>query len=150
MKNKLFITIAIIIIIGAISALIFAGVKMYQNKVNQDKHLVKLTLNELEEKINNKDTFILVITQTNCSHCQEYKPNLKKVLADYDVYAYEIEQDTITQEERKKLEKIASISGTPTTIFMIDGQEKTTTNRLIGPADEEKIINRFKAMGYIE
>lgn len=150
MKKKLFIIIAIILIVGSLSALIFAGVKLYQNKVNQDKHLVNLSFNDLQEKINNKETFILVITQTTCSHCQEYKPILKKVLADYDIYAYEIEQDTLTQDERKELEHIASISGTPTTIFIIDGQEKSTTNRLIGPAEETKIINRFKAMGYIE
>lgn len=150
MKKKLFIIIAIILIVGSLSALIFAGVKLYQNKVNQDKHLVNLSFNDLQEKINNKETFILVITQTTCSHCQEYKPILKKVLANYDIYAYEIEQDTLTQDERKELEHIASISGTPTTIFIIDGQEKSTTNRLIGPAEETKIINRFKAMGYIE
>lgn len=150
MKKKILTAIGIILIIASISALTFAGIKLYQNKANQDKRLVKLSFNELEEKINNKDTFILVITQTTCSHCQEYKPNLKKVLADYNLYAYEIEQDSITKEERKKLDQIANISGTPTTIFIIDGKEQSTTNRLIGPADKEKIINRFKAMGYIE
>ena len=150
MKKKALISIAIIIILGAIIAIIFAGIKMHQNQVNQDKHLIKLSFDDLNDKLNNKDTFILVITQTNCSHCKEYKPNLKKVLADYDIYAYEIEQDTLTSEERKKLDKIIEISGTPTTVFIINGVEQTSTNRLIGPADETKLINRFKAMGYIE
>lgn len=150
MKKKALIAIAIIIILGAIVAIIFAGIKMHQNQVNQDKHLIKLSFDDLNDKINNKDTFILVITQTKCSHCKEYKPNLKKVLADYDIYAYEIEQDTLTSEERKKLDNIIEISGTPTTVFIIDGVEQTSTNRLIGPADETKLINRFKAMGYIE
>ena len=150
MKKKLLIAIVIIIIAAAIGALIFAGTKMHKAQVNKDKHLVKLSFTELEEKLNNKETFILLISRSNCSHCAEYKPTLKKVLTDYDIYAYEIEQDMISDEERKKLENIASISGTPVTVFIIDGKEQSTTNRIIGPADEAKLINRLKAMGYIE
>ena len=102
-----------------------------------------------EKKVNNKDTFILVLTQKQCSHCAEYKPVLKEVLYEYDLKAYELDQKTLTKTEKAKLKDIASITGTPTTVFISEGSEIATATRIHGAASKGTIISRFKAMGYI-
>ena len=53
------------------------------------------------------------------------------------------------QEKYDYIKNIASISGTPTTVFIVDGVEKTTTNRLVGNVPKYRVIEHLKALGYI-
>ena len=149
MKKKLLIGAIVLIILGAIASMIYASVTLKGKEKKLDEKLVELNFNELEEKLNKKESFILVITQTNCSHCAEYKPVLKQVLADYNITAYEIDETKLSEEDNNKLKEIANVSGTPTTIFIENGEEQNTSSRITGSASRNKIINRFKAMGYI-
>ena len=149
MKKKIAIAIAILIVILSIGGLLFASITLNKEQKELENRLIELTYDELSEKINNKETFILVITQTDCSHCEEYKPVLKQVLFDYDITAYEIDQKKISEEEKNNLKNIANISGTPTTVFIVNGEERQTSDRLVGSASRSKIIDRLKAMGYI-
>lgn len=149
MKKKVIGIIAIIVIISAIIGLIYASSVLKGKENNLDKRLIDLKYSELQEKIDNKDSFILVVSKTDCEHCIAYKPVLKEVLADHDLTAYEIRIDTLSKEELNSFSQIANITGTPTTIFIVDGEEKSTSHRLIGEADKTKIENRLKALGYI-
>ena len=92
----------------------------------------------------------MVITRTDCSHCAVFKPKLKEVLSQNNIIAYEIATDKLSTNEKAEFNDIANISGTPTTIFIVDGEEATTTNRLIGDVTTEKIINKLKSQGYIK
>lgn len=150
--NKKVITI-IIIAIGllAIGGMLYASYKMNQEQKKLDARLIELHYDTLKEKIDNQDSFILVLTATDCSHCAQYKPILKKVLLEYNLYAYEIQTDKLTNSEEKAyLNSIATINGTPTTIFIENGQEKSTLNRLVGSRTRDDIIARLKNLGYIE
>ena len=102
------------------------------------------------EKIAKKESFILVISQTTCSHCAEYKPRLQKLLAKYKIVGYFIEKDILSDEEVSRLNNIANISGTPTTVFIVDGEETSTATRLVGAKSTDAIVSRLKAMGYID
>ena len=138
-KNIIYITIAIfsIIIISTI---------LYINKTN----LIELNYSEIIEKIENKDTFVLCISATNCVHCQDYKPKLEKISKDYDITIYYINKDTIEDEKYREFKsKLSFDGGTPTTIFFINGEEKTTANRIEGNVRTEKIINKLKNNGFI-
>ena len=150
MKKKIGIILGIILIIGAFTLLIYACIASGSKQNAMDDKLIKINFSELEKKVNNKETFFFVITQTQCSHCAEYKPVLKEVLYEYDITAYELDEATLTKEEIGKLKDIANISGTPTTIFIENGTEKSTTSRIKGAAKKQDIISRLKAMGYIE
>ena len=150
MKKK-FIIIGIIAIIAlAAAGLIYASSELNKKEKLEDSFLIELTFDELQKKIDNKDTFILVLTQTSCSHCIEYKPKLKNVLAEYNIYAYELPIDKLDKTEIAKLKDIANASGTPATIFIEEGEEKNTSSRLYGSQDKSKIVSRFKAMGFID
>lgn len=150
MKKKILIYSIILIIILAVSGMIYASATLNKKENEQNKHLIELTFDELQEKVNNKDTFILVLTQTTCSHCLEYKPVLKEVLTEYDIIAYEISTDKLDKKQTAMLKDIANASGTPTTVFIENGVEKNTSNRLVGSASPSKIVSRLKALGYIE
>lgn len=150
MKNKIIMIIGILVLSIAIGSLVYASVSLTKEDKEEENHLIEISFSELQEKVNNKDSFILVLSQTGCSHCAEYKPILKKVLNKYDVVAYELVTDLINKEENAKLKDIANFSGTPTTVFIVDGEEVNTYNRIVGSASESKIVSRLKAMGYIK
>jgi len=149
MKKKTMIFLGTTIIVAAFGFLIFAMVSEGMTNAAKDKTLISISFNELQKKIEKKDTFILVLTQKQCSHCAEYKPVLKEVLYEYDLKAYELDQKTLTKTEKAKLKDIASITGTPTTVFISEGSEIATATRKHGAASKGTIISRFKAMGYI-
>lgn len=150
MKKKFMIFLGVAIAIGAIAAIVYASLTLNKQKEIEDTYLIELSYNELEEKINNKESFVVVFTQSQCSHCHEYKPILKRTLAKVELYAYEIVLDKLTKEEGSKLNDIANVSQTPTTVFIKNGQEINSTSRLLGVQSEDKLIKRFKTFGYIE
>lgn len=150
MKKKLLIFLGIALSLGAIIAIVYAAITLNKQEEINDSYLIELTYKELEEKVKNKDTFVLVYTQTTCAHCHDYKPILKRTLAKVDLYAYEIVLDKLSKEDKAKLNDIANVSGTPTTVFIRDGQEINSSSRLVGIQQEEKLINKFKYLGYIE
>ncbi len=150
MKKKIGIIIGFAVILLAFGFLGYAVIVSAMDTVAKDKTLVELSYKELEKKLNNKDTFILVITQTKCSHCAQYKPVLKEVLYEYNLKAYEIDQEKLSKKELGKLKNVANISGTPTTVFIVDGEEINTSSRLKGAVtNKHTIVKRLKAQGYI-
>ncbi len=150
MKKKVIIGILIAVIILAVGAMVYASIVLKGNQKKEDKYFVELKIDELEEKVANKESFILVISQTTCSHCAEYKPRMKKVLAKYEITGYYIEKDLLNEEEEARLNNIANISGTPTTVFIVDGEEPSSTTRITGAKTADAIESRLKAMGYIK
>ncbi len=149
-NNKILGIVLIVISFLAIGGLIYASIELNRREKELDNYLVEINFKKLEKKIKNKESFILVITRTDCSHCAAFKPKLKEVLSKYDITAYEIATDLLSTKEVAKFKDIASIQGTPTTIFIVDGEEKTTTNRLIGDTSTDKIISKLKQQGYIK
>lgn len=117
---------------------------------SKDNRLIKLSVEELEEKVNNKETFILVITQTTCGHCISYKPTLETVLEETAQIAYEIDIQPLSQEARQRVYKISKVSGTPTTVFIFNGVEQDTSLRLSGSVSRDTLKQRLKDTGYIK
>ena len=151
MKQKIIITGVIIVVALSIIGMIYLGITNTNKENELDKHLVELTYSELMEKIDNKESFILIFTQTDCSHCHEYKPVLKKILAENDIIGYELNLKTLSDEEKAKVKAdVANVEGTPTTVFIENGQEKSTMNRINGNRSETDTINQLKKMGYIK
>lgn len=151
MKKKIGIVIALI----AFLALVIGGI-IYIKRTKDlaqkeiDKHLVLINGYEFKEKIDNKETFMLIMTKTDCTHCESYLPTYKKVLYDYNLTGYQIHLDKLNNEETSYVKGIASINGTPTIIFIKDGEEMSALNRLVGDQSRTKTIERLKVMGYIE
>ena len=139
------------IIIAAVAGIIYAAVSINKDKKEKDSHLVEITLSELQEKVNNKETFILVVTQEGCPHCESFKPVLQDVLVEYDTAGYEIVQSKIDEKDKDAYTDIVpNVTGTPTTLFFKNGEEVTVSNRLVGAVKRDKVVDRLTALGYIE
>lgn len=120
-----------------------------ENTSNQGySHITPINYETFLNKITQKENFILVVTQTYCSHCHDFKPVINKVLKEQELIAYELDLQTLTPEERKATAEIINVSGTPTTLFFENGEENITY-RLVGSVSEETIINHLKEAHYI-
>ena len=140
-KNIIILVIVcLIVLVGAVVADIILG-KSYLNEIKYDKVM---------EKIDAKDSFVLLLSQTTCSHCMDFKPKLAKVAKDYKIEIYYLETNLLSDEEHDELKKHFSFTGTPTTVFVINGEEKTAATRIEGDASEEKIIRKLKSNGFIK
>lgn len=139
-----------IFILALITLFILILILIYNNNNNKSR-LYELTTNEVIEKINNKDSFILCISATYCSHCNSYKPKLKEISKKYKIDIYYIDYDKYTDNEIEEFKNYISFDGsTPVTLFINEGEEKTTVNRINGNVSEKKIIEKFKNNGFIK
>lgn len=130
----------IILTLIVISTIMFTGCSN-NNVINE------INFDELEEKIDNKDSFILEIIQTGCSHCEEFSPRFKAVLKTNNLEAYSLNIYNLNNEEREKFNDLITISGTPTVIFFEKGKEE---NRISGAVSNEKIEEELTEAGYIK
>ena len=146
MKKKTYLIILIILLILLFVSL---GVLYIRKKEEENTLVYEINMQQLEEKINNKDTFILVMTQTGCVHCQSYLPTIKKVSREYGVTFYVLNRAKLSKEEYNRLKDIANISVTPVTIFIVDGEEKTALNRLTGSIEKSRLVEKLISEGYI-
>lgn len=140
------------IIIGLTILVFLMGLFVYlaTTKQNNKNYIKEITLANLEEKLNNKESFVLVITQTGCGHCNSYKPILQSVGRKYDFTFYDINLTNLSKDEYALFTKIANSSGTPTTIFYENGEEKTTLNRLVGETSSKKLTDKLIKLKYIK
>lgn len=121
-----------------------------KRKENKKDYITYISITELKDKIKNKDDFILVFTQDGCGHCATYHDVINSVVKEYDINIYDINLTEVKDDDIADLNKIASISGTPTTLFYIDGEEQTTLNRINGSTSKTNLVNKLKKMGYIK
>ena len=143
MKNKKVIFI-IIALIAVIALGVFTCIKF------SEKNLIQINRKELQEKIEAKDSFILVVSREGCSHCKEFLPIFEEILKDHDIKAYSVDLATLSKKDRSYLATIANVSGTPTTLFIEKGEEKSVMNRIVGSSNRKNIESTLKRNGYIK
>ncbi len=117
---------------------------------SKKEHIKEITLDEFKEKIANKETFAIYVGNKNCTHCISYRPILEKVLDDYDITIYHIDNSKLDEDSYAEFSTYINISGTPTIAFITNGEEETTLNRITGEVSRDTTIQRFKSNGYIK
>ena len=143
-ENKINLIIILVVI------LLVGGVALFLLKDNfKTNYVTSISIDELKEKIDNKESFILVFTQDTCSHCKAYLPTLTKIGKEYNLTFYDLSTTNLSDEDKNYVRSIANYTGTPTTIFIENGEEKNTTTRIEGNVSESRVIEKLKAMGYI-
>jgi len=143
-KKNIFLIICTITLISLILLIVL------YNYFNRSR-LYELDVNTVIEKINNKDSFILCISATYCEHCKEYKPKLVDISKKYKLDIYYIDFDKYSENEQQLFRNYISFDGsTPVTLFIKNGEEETTVNRINGNVSKDKIISKFKSNGFIK
>ncbi|MBE6149352.1 MAG: thioredoxin family protein [Firmicutes bacterium] len=110
---------------------------------------IRLSFDDLQLKLNDKDTFVLVIGSDTCSACAKYKTTMESVIKENKLDIYYLDLDSLTEEEYSKIYSKYVITSTPTTIFIKDGLETSTYDRIAGAAGYSDIIENLKKHGYI-
>lgn len=139
-----------LIIICTVILVIILGILLFVNSKSSKYGLFELKYNDVIEKFNNKEDFVLVISQTTCEHCISYKPVLRSVSKKNKIKTYYIDADLLNDKETEELKKYVSYSDTPSTLFIKDGTESTRANRIVGEATEEKIVSKLKQNNFIK
>lgn len=113
-------------------------------------YITEISINDLTKKIENKESFILYIGSSKCSHCKDYRPKLNDVVGEYKLTVYYIDVSKLKDKESNKLSKIVSYSGTPATAFIEDGEDLGIQTHIDGDVSKKQIISSFKNNGYIK
>ena len=145
-KSKKIINIISLII----PIIILIVIAVYLITINTGGSFQELKSNDVIKKINNKDTFVLCVSQTTCSHCMMYKPTLKSLANKHNITIYYVDIDLFDEKEEKEFSKYIHIDGTPTTIFYINGEEKTSAYRISGNAPGNKVEEKLKKLKFID
>lgn len=135
-----------IILIIVILLLVFTGC----NKKNNSDYLIEIDYKEFKEKRENKETFFFEVIQDGCSACMSYSPILKETLTEYKIVGYQLNISNMTNEEYDEFQLEFKISGTPTTIFLTEGEEISKMQRISGKTTKAKTISKLTANGYIK
>ncbi len=112
----------------------------------------KLPTAELNQKLDNKESFVLYINQTTCSACAEFNPVLKEVKKNYQVEYYDWVVDTDKSEKAdiealvKRLNLPESLA-TPTLVIIKEG---TTRSFQVGFMPYRDLLDYFKTYGIIQ
>lgn len=126
-------------------------VLLFNNDQSKSGTLIKINYNEIKEKIANEDDFVLVVSQSTCSHCATYKPKLKEIANDYGLNIYYIDYDTESSGDQKDFLNHFHLSGaTPTTMFVKEGHEVSVLNRIEGDLGTKKVVKQLQKLGFIE
>ena len=132
----------VIVIALALISIILTG-------CNNSKDLIEISYNELASKIENKDSFVLYVGSSECSHCAEFKPTLEKIIYEYDLDVYYINMANLSDARRNAiLEKIDG-EGTPTTVYIEKGDTKANP-RVEGAMNYDTTLEFFKELKLVE
>ena len=142
-KNNLIIIICCILLVSLIALLLFNN--------NKESYTLKpITFKEVKELVKNKEDFIIILSQSTCSHCALYKPKAKLVAEEYNINIYYLDYDLDEKNKSKILEYFNFDGSTPQTFFFKEGKEISVMERLSGDVNKEEIINKLKKLEYIE
>ena len=132
--------------------LVACGAKNEGNGGNVKDKLRYLEVNQISEKLENDDSFILVAGDDMCPACADYKKTLNKFIEDYevDIYYLEIKGKAMSSEEKTEILDFRSDKllddrlASPTTYRINEG--KVIDNEL-GAIKEGDLYNFFVGRG---
>lgn len=135
----------LIAFIAVIIALIIVAIVFSED---EGKYIKDISLNEVVDKIDNKDSFILYIKQTDCEHCKSFTPNFISVLSQNNIKAYSLNISNLSEEENTTYSELFDVEGTPTVLFFDKGNESLI--RIEGEQTKAKIKSKIEAAGFIK
>lgn len=110
-----------------------------------------ITYNELQKKIENKETFILFVGRESCSACSIYKEILNERANDHKgINFYYIDLDSLSEEEINKIDSTYDYSATPTSFIIEKGEMPTSFDKFTGYNIFDNLIEKLKEKGIIK
>lgn len=148
MKKIILLLTTLLLLTGCGNNNVFSKYEAVNKSSEKHTTTIELTYNEFENKIKNKDSFVLLMWQTGCGHCTSFEPTLNKVISNYNLEIYSINLKNLSDEENSKIENKTYVTGTPTTVVFKDGV--TQTKKLIGNKDIEEVLKFLTKFNYLK
>lgn len=146
--NKLFKVLLGLSLIGMLSGC--GGKKIDRELIASEQgDLVVVNAEEVLSMIEDDKTFVFVVTQTQCSHCQQYEPRLLEVAVEENILVYQIIADKDTSSDSEALTELMEsleLEYTPTTYMIVEGEVEDS---FVGSITNEEITKYFKEQGVI-
>lgn len=116
--------------------------------------LHQLTYSEYQEKIDNKEEFVVILERATCSHCVTYMPIAEQFASDNNLPMYYVDTDTFTAEDWEGFEKSNSYLrkakgdwGTPTTLVLAGSE---TVDYVVGVTEATELKEMYNKYFDIE
>lgn len=114
------------------------------------RNLSKLNLEKLNKKLDNKETFILYLTDESDSS-NTLKNTLTSVLKDNNIDAFYLNTDKLSSTDQDELKKVIAYEDSNIIIFIKNGSENTVLARITDNyISKEKLTEELKVQGYIK
>lgn len=114
---------------------------------NVYEETVELTYDQYKEKISNNESFIVLLYQTGCSHCESFEPKVNKIIKEYNLEIYSLNLADLSEKEYAVVKNKTFVTGTPTTVFIKEGKYE---NKLVGDKEEEEIFKFLVDSEYLK
>lgn len=109
--------------------------------------LHELNYSEYQEKIDNDESFVVILESATCSHCVAFMPVAEKFANDNGLPMYYVDLNTFTSDEVNKFEKSNTYLkkangrwGTPTTMVLAG---KETVSYIEGETDADSLLKMY-------
>ena len=135
----------LIAFIAVIIALVVVAIVFSQD---EGKYIHDISLNEVVDKIEDEESFILYIKQTDCEHCKAFTPDFISVLSQNNIKAYSLNISNLSEDENTTYSELFDVEGTPTVLFFNDGNESLI--RIEGEQTKAKIKSKIESAGFIK
>lgn len=111
------------------------------------KTTTELSYDEYTEKLKNKESFIVLLYQTGCSHCESFEPKLDEIIEYYNLEIYALNLAELSDKEYSSVKNKTFVSGTPTTVVFKEGSYK---DKIVGDKDVQDVIDFLVENSYLE
>lgn len=103
-----------------------------------------------ETLLDKKESFVLVIGSSQCSHCADYEITMDEIINEYGLDIKYINVFNLSEKEKSKLDAKTHYNyATPTTVFFEEGKlDNTSTIR--GNQKKENVVKKLTKKGYIK
>ena len=120
------------------------------NKKFSKGEVVTAYADEVLEKLENKESFIVYVGYDDCQSCKEFKPILNQLIENYDITIYYLPtDDKQTEDQLNEIQHnyFYRMYWTPTTYIVEDGEVLAIKEQLI---EYEELVEWLKEYGKIE
>lgn len=116
----------------------------YKRDTNPGQDVV-ISVAEMKKKIEHKDSFAIVFTQTTCTHCIAFHKMLDSYILYHNITLYEVVLDEASPSERKAdlktIQKtFPGMDQTPSLFYVKDGKKDDTIIGDIGSDEFDKFV----------
>lgn len=111
---------------------------------SSNKTTSEIKAQDVLDKMENKETFVVYLGTTTCSACIAYKPVVKEMMKNYDVTIYSVMLDNESDEAIKTaLLEAMPIQYTPATQLIVDGEVVKSYEGLLEYTELKKMLVEY-------